>query len=714
MHYFSHQKVIIYFLLLSFAQILPDPLYLNNANPYPLFSSQGKYDHFTRQSRETIRNFILYENTGEEETNIFHCNLMPYFQIASHGTNYEGKSSLVSNNNKNVAALPLDTTSVIYEGVVQSQQQQPIPNQNALTNIIRAEPMPLGAIPEPFNFFALFYPFDPKDAFEPQVYKTGELIQAEYCAINDSNNPIPECSNTPSVEEAATNTPIPSGNTKFNQIPKIVARYLGMTDVPIYRIDASQNNDQSIDPNSIGVALPNELMYDYSNYKNSYFGLLQMPQSRDPQKLFGYGYYSFNYKKFGIRSTLEWKIAENYGLKIYTGFSNLDIDQIKILDTTTNYQGPTAAYMFARYPDQIYQLSGTNPGGVVPPYVQPNIYQLTNYDSPVMDNTSNALFNSNFYNRDTLKNYLPDEFKTAYLQDIQNNLDSLGKLINQDFRPYNVQSFDDTTFELFYRRLIVYNYQNRKQKQKDENEEKTSYMPYTLLPIAAVHITVPIAPRTPGNKIFAKPLDNNGHLELGANLGLEFAFINNIAFGCDVGFSWYNSSYYANVPVPTNEFNEGIFLYSANFVKNPGYSYTIGLGMQVDKLFKCTNFFCEYRLVRHAEDSFNIDKMNNLLEIQYMENTHTSPQPDQYQTLDTIPNGILFLNYGEKPPTPTTMNVITEHMQEISSWSVQMLNITFNYEINEDMMLGFAYQQPISLRNAYNATTLGISFEMYI
>lgn len=713
MKYFSFGRInSIWCALLLMKNVFSDPLYLNNANPFPIFSSQGRYDYLTRILRDEIKTFFLDEACQPEEKkeeHIFHVNFMPYVQTASSGTNYEGKSMLTFFNNRYQQATPLDTTSVLNEGIVQNQGAQASTSTNAGANIVRSIPMPLGAIPEPFNFFALFYPFNAADPIEPQVYKTGELLNSEYCSINQTN---PECADVISIEEAQLNNSVPSGETKFNQVSKVVARYLGMNDVPGVRI---KNVDSSgeINPDSIGLMVPDQLMYDYSNYKNSYFGLIQLPQSRDPQKLFGYGYYNAKYTKFGIRGTFEWKITENYGIKIYTGFSNLDIDQINITDTSMNYQGPTAAYMYARYPDQIYNVTTATTPQVSGPYQQPNLYQLTPYDSPIMDNTSNAMFNSNFYNTTELKNYLPDEFKSAFLQDVQYNLDNLGKLINQDFKPYSAQSFDDTTFELFYRRLIMYNTKSKlPHGQKEEN--KIEHMPFTLLPMAAVHITVPIAPRVPGNKVFARPIDNNGHVELGANLGIEFDFVNNIAFGCDVGFSWYNSSYYSNVPVPTNQLNEGIYLYSANFVKNPGFSYTCGVGMQVDKLFDCTNFFFEYRVVRHAQDTFDVKSVNNLLTIQRMQDTHTAPATDSVQTLDTIPNGILYLNFNETPPYPTPLSVVTSHLAEISSWSVQMLNITFNYEIQDDMMIGFAYQQPVSLRNALNATTLGISFEMYI
>jgi hypothetical protein len=708
MNYFlKHPSLILSILLCLFNTIFSDPLYLNNANPFPVFSTQGRYDYLTRVSRDKIKEFIFHGDSIDNVLNddkIFHANIMPYAQFASNGTNYLGESSLTMYNNKNLSAISINTTDILQDSIPQGNPQQAAPNANATANLIYSTEMPLGAIPEPFNFFALFY-MDPIDPIEPLVYKTGELLQAEY-DFNSSQNP-----DSDALINAQQNTPSPSGISNFNQVSKIVARYLGMHDTPAFLNDNSANTSGSTAAaNNLGIAIPSPLMYDYSNYKNNYFGLLQYPPSRDPKKLFGYGYFKNNYQKIGIRGTFEWKISNHFGFKIYTGFSNLDIDQIKILDTTINYQGPSGAMMLARYPDPIYQLQNNNSPQAPQPYIQPNIYQLTDYTTPIMDNTSNALFNNNVYNYSELNNYLPDEFKTAFLQNIQYNMDNLGQLINQNFRPYSAQSFDDTTFELFYRRLIIYNKLIKKTNPDEPN--KIEHMPYTLLPTASIHVTCPIAPRVPANKIFGKPLDNNGHWELGANLGIEFDFINNIILGTDVGFSWYNQSDYNNVPVPTNQFNQGIYLYNANLIKIPGFSYTIAAGMQVDEIFDCVNFFSEYRLIRHAEDNFIIKSINNLLPIKYMENTHTTPKEDGNNTLDTIPNGILYLNYDQKPPYPKIVAV--DHMKEVSSWMVQLINITVNYKINSDMFLGFAWQQPFLLRNAYNATTLGISFEMYL
>lgn len=698
-------------LLFFFLNIVSDPIYLNNANPFPLFSSQGRYDQLTRVSRDEIKEFILHGDDIclTKSNRKFHANFMPYWQFASTGSDYLGKNTVRRVNNRYLGSAPLDVASAVSDvGLTPAPVQQTSLGENPGANLYSTETMPLGAIPEPFNFFALFYENNPKNPMEPKMYAPGALIEARYVAQSEGDS-VQNIDDVIAIQKEAS---VPNDSSAFNLVSKVAARYLGYNDTPYFiafNVNSSQGSSSAGD---VGTTIPNSLFYDYSNYKNNYYGMMSNPQYSDPQRLFGYGYYNLSYKKIGVRGTFEWTFDENCGLKIYTGFSNLDIDNIHILDTTTGYQGPTAAMMFARYPDQIYQLSSNQSPNSPGPYVRPNIYQLQDYQTPIMDNTSNSNFNDNFSNPSELDIYLPDEFKAAYLVNIQNNLDSLGKLINQSFRPYNMQSFDDTTFEIFYRKLFIY---NKPTNNKKVNVAKLplDHIPFTLMPTAAVHLTCPIAPRVPGNIVFGKPIDNNGHWELGGNVGVEFDFINNMVLGMDVGVSWYNNGLYENVPVPTNQFNEGVYLYNANVLVIPGCSYTVGLGMQVDELFNCFDFFIEYRLVRHAENDFVVQNVNDLLPVQYMKDTHTLPVQDNLATVDTVPNGILFLNFDQSLPYPTKDLVVVNHMREISSWVVNMFNITGNFRISQDISLGFVYQQPFWLRNAYDAITLGVSFEMF-
>jgi hypothetical protein len=690
MRLFSNRILLVWLaLLFSNRLIFADPIYLNSANPFPIFSASGRYDHLTRRARQETRKFILNNNESSDKKtdDIFHISLMPYFQTANSGTDYRGNDTLTYYNNRNDRLIPTNNAAAVTN--VQANQQE----ETTGATLVRTVPMPIGAIPEPFNFFALFYPWDPQDPYEPVVFKS--------CSGEGGDVPL---------DTYDTSDPLPSGRTKGNLVSKIIARYLGLNDTPYvgkYSTDSSPTTDG--DTGDLQKLTCSPMYWDYSNYTNKFFGVLAFPSSRDPERLFGYGYYNLDYLKFGVRSLIELKPTDDWGLRIYTGFSNLDMDGIQSQDTTMNYQGPTAAFMFQRYPDQIYEEETENPPKQVQPYLNYNFYQLTDYSQPTIGNDDPRVYNANYFDANALsvngRGYVSNQFKTVYLQSIQNNLNSLGQILGQDFRPYHAQSFDDTTFELFYRKMVLYN-SNGKIVKGLTNEYE--YPPYILMPTIAAHVTMPIAPRVPGEKIFARPIDNNGHWEWGANLGCEMDFLQTVILGCDIGFSWYNASNYSKFPVPTNQYQEGVYTYSANLTKQPGYSFTLGVGMQADKFMDKMTFFGEYRIVRHNQDSFIINYIEPFLWVEYMESTH---QPSNF---DNIPNGVMYLDIGEPYPYPNISNVVIEHLKEISAWTVQMINLSFRFDINEDTSLGIAWQQPFAMINAYNASTFGISLEMYI
>ncbi len=689
MSFFSCRIKIILFLFLVFLNqlLIADPLYLNSANPFPLFSSAGRYDLLTRKARAESRKFLNKEDTCDEEfsdSEIFHMSLMPYFQTANSGTDYKGNDTVQYYNSNNQLIVSINGLS--NQGEWMMEKEAGIGSQGDAPILSSTVPMPIGAIPEPFNFFALFYPWSSNDSTETWLYKTSDTGKSE--------------------EENSPATPL--GNTYGNLVSKVIARYLGYNNVPAFFPTASGGSSSALLTTEPGGPIYDPLFFDYSNYHNPYFYIAAYPQARDPQKLFGYGYYNMDYSKMGVRSLIELKPGNEWGIKIYTGFSNIDIDKIRPLDTTLTNQGPVGSIMLSRYPDQINNANDdTINGGTGNPYNAPNTYSLVNYRKPVIDNEVSEILSNYVYDRSTIFSTMPDDFKTQYLQNLQNNLDSLGTILNQDFRPYHDQSFDDTTFEIFYRKMIFYN-ANGKNLLKSNIYNEDEYPPYILMPTLALHFTVPIAPAVPSNKIFAKPIANNGHWEYGANLGLEFDFLQTIVFGCDVGFSWYNSRNYCNVPVPTKQLEEGVFTYSANLIKQPGYSFTLGIGMQADRFLDKLSFFGEYRLVRHNKDSFVINNINPLLKSSLMENTHESSENNNVQV------GTIFLNNDQKAPYPTSKNVYINNMQELSAWTVQMMNITLKYDIMEDASLGLVWQQPFSLKNAINASTIGISFEMYI
>jgi len=701
-------------------------LRLNNADPAPLFSADSAYSLLEDYGRHIIKeNFEIKEDSSSiwEYCSV---SVTPFYQSASTGTNSYGNREILYEDDSQVSSSFVSSESGDSSNNFNNDNDQK-------TILIGAKKMPLGAIPEPIDFFPLFYPWDPSNAAEPGLYgmvNDGALTFPTSCFPWTN----PELSNTKPifVEDSyvqsddmkknfredeskqilAVGPSFPSDSTRQNLVSKLIARYLGYNHVPWL------NNLSAEDKEKYEVKfMYNPLFFDYSNYTNNFFSLLSYPPTRSPNKLFGYGYFDAQYEKSGVRCTAEFKMiphtkneSTNFGIKIYAGFSQLSMDSINPFDTTSNYQGPTLANMYSRYRQQF--MIAQNADTVQEPYEQPNIYQIIDFQEPVVDNGPTDALND-FNSFRTLENYtqgqLANQFKSLFVQNILYNTRALGNILQQNFESYSKFGAEDTTIELYWRTIYGLN----------KNSVKFPFC--SIMPTASIHMTVPTSPEVPSNYFFAKPIGNNGHFEGGGSFGLVIDFLETVMIGCDAGVSFFNSKNYTNVPVPTKPTEEGIFLYQANLKRTPGSSYTFGFGLQSTCFFPNVSFFGEYRFVAHMKDYICIESMRqDLFVTEYMTETHNpsggifeicGQNNSNYFNYPVAKNGTLYLNYGEEPPFPRTKDVDLAHLQNLSMWRVGMLNLTIKCDITENCSLGLLWQQPISLYNAYQSTTFGVTIE---
>ena len=274
---------------------------------------------------------------------VFSISIMPFIQSASTGTNYNGSDKLAYYDYTMQQSLLTPTSNsaqvngFYYPGETQTSNAVPLANTVA---------MPLSAIPEPINFMPLFFPWDPQDSVESSVYDSGPI-------------------QTPNI---------PTGNTYGNLASEIIARALGYNHLA--EIDSTDGTTVEYVP----------LYFDYSNYTNDFFSVLENPISRDPSKLFGYGYFNIDYKKYGIRSVIEMRPLKNIGFKFYTGVSNLEMNINDSINTTALTQGPIVAHMYTRYPDAFSNNSVSSANQ----YYVLNIAQLSPYSRALVDNDNNT------------------------------------------------------------------------------------------------------------------------------------------------------------------------------------------------------------------------------------------------------------------------------------------------------------------------------------
>ncbi len=664
---------------------------LNNIDPYPLFSSHTLIHNVEKTNIEQSIN----PTKCDCERDLMRISIMPFYQSANSGTDIHGNSTLTYYDVSNVTQQATSNYAAPNTNLTNSGSQQ--------LELVNTVPLPMGAIPEAFSFFPLFYNWSDTSPSEKDIYYNKVTIDTT--AYDVSENLI-------------SNRNIDS--SQGNVVSKIIARYLGYNNVPYY-----------MDPSGPTLTY-DPLMYDYSNYRNNFFSIISTPTARDPDKLFGYGYFDMKYQKYGIRAFLEIFPFNTDIIKIsvQSGFSQLDVDSINLVDTTTLSDGPSATNMMSFYGDRIHPgIEGVSSLSTESTYPnQWNTYQLNSYDNgPFIDNgpSDPNLYNKfNIFPKTTDNPNIPDQFKTLYIQNVQNNLSALGEILNQDFNSYHVNSVDDVTVTV---RTQASHSIKKSKKLKKYSIDNEPYE-FTLLnafPFISFHTTFPCSPKIPNDKVFAKPIGNNGHYEFGTFLGCMLDFPETIALNFDFGFSFFSQRNYIGVPTPFKSFEEGIFTYSANFIKKPGPSISFGFGMQTDWFIKPLSIFTEYRYVNHGNDTFSDINMNDLLDSEIVDNIHVAPTTEVLNPSDNTKNsdaqyppdkGILYLDSDSADsdlPYPFVNTDITiQKMQDRSSWTVHMINTSVKWMINNNTSLSFIWQQPFSMKNAYNSTTVGLSLEI--
>lgn len=554
----------IFFFLFFLGICMGEVSRLNNADPFPLYGSMEIYNFLTSDTRRSIKESLDMENEYAyeiEEKLSFTCS--PFYQTASDGVDYKSKNMITYfDNSNNASQSPTESASGLT------------PSTNQSITI----PMPLSALKDPWNMFGLFYSSDKKDSNSQQSINNSILF-----------------------------------SESDNRLSKILARNLGFGHVSLIKnTDTTAVN---------GISIPEKIMdplnYGYFNYRNNYFNIISNPASRDPNKLFGYGYFNVNYEKYGIRAQCDLKLTSSLGVKISSGLAHLSQNNIILVDTTSNYYGPNNVHMLT-ITDQTVNAASNSFDSGASKFETPNIYQSTPYS---LSNLDGGLYVNDYSNlpspggpsTSTSNPNFADQFKSQYLLNVQHNLKGIQDVLGLNFNSYQKTEIEDPTFEIYFRKLFLYNAYL-------ENKKESIWPIYGIIPIFSLNFSCPTSSRVPSDKLFAKEISNNGHWSYGGNIGLIIDFLKTATIAFNLGASFFNEGLYSKVPVPVSIYQEGIFPYTADMKIMPGHNMTLGVSFSVDRFYDNFSFGSEYRVVKHNEDFYNIIKINNPFKIEYSNN----------------------------------------------------------------------------------------------
>lgn len=154
---------------------------------------------------------------------------------------------------------------------------------------------------------------------------------------------------------------------------------------------------------------------------------------------------------------------------------------------------------------------------------------------------------------------------------------------------------------------------------------------------------------------------NNGHNSMGGEVGLTIDFNSTIEVGGKIGFTHFFAEDFYQRPCPTHELQRVIYPFKTDLHVEPGYNWNMGICMNAYHFLETVSFYASYDRVEHTKDTTTLLKTN-----QYF-----------------------------KP----------EMLDELSSWSSQMITLALDFELHDQIHFALAWQGPIKQENAYATHT---------
>jgi hypothetical protein len=181
-------------------------------------------------------------------------------------------------------------------------------------------------------------------------------------------------------------------------------------------------------------------------------------------------------------------------------------------------------------------------------------------------------------------------------------------------------------------------------------------------------------------ELFSLPTGNNDHWAGGLLAGFSIDYADTVQIAFEAGFTKFSEETYYNFPVPTHQFQQGIFPRKANINVEPGTNWTFGASIHAYHFLDRLSTYIEFRMVQHTEDCIKL------------------VQPVAVPTISTSPI--------TSDDVPCRDVIRIDELIERSKWESHFVNAALNYDISENLALGFLWQAPVKQRNAYKSTTI--------
>ena len=237
---------------------------------------------------------------------------------------------------------------------------------------------------------------------------------------------------------------------------------------------------------------------------------------------------------------------------------------------------------------------------------------------------------------------------------LMNQLYTITQEMCLNLSDFNKNSIEDVRFNLYWRHAIEVN----------RNADSEDWPHFLFIPFIELCYDAATGATKNPCCVFSLPFGNDGHDAVGGKAGFLIDFTDTMEIGIEGGATHFFEKSFSNFRVPTSIYQTGIFPFATSVKICPGLNCFGTFKLAAYHFLGNLSTFWQYDIVTHTNDQICLCK-----------------------------------------PDPAFLPGVLEKR---SSWTSQMLNIGFNYDISPNLGLGAFCQAPLWQKRAYASTTVMI------
>jgi hypothetical protein len=370
--------------------------------------------------------------------------------------------------------------------------------------------------------------------------------------------------------------------------------------------------------------------------------LITDPAGADPNQRFGFFDVPLKYRKYGVRLDTEVALPLNFTIGIKTGVAHI-WQEPRFIDLTCSSTG--IGCPIRDCPEA--SLTNTN---LCPPISQ----------------IDTSLMQTGCADANCCIGIASCACKELVIDKIMKQKEKIERILHLHLdenlfisSPYDKTGFEDIEFNLNWSRMFAV------------NKNRCDWPFFVITPFVTLGFTVPTSGPVDRRNPFALPLGNDGHWSYGGRAGLNIDFVETLTVSGEAGLTGFTPRCHANVPIPTNELQSGIFPEQASVRIQPGLNWHFAFMLSSYRFLDRLSSWVQYAVVHHDKDEF---------------------EP-------------LF-----RPPDSPPL--LIRKLHDESQFRFHVINGALNYEISPHVQFGFVWQIPIFQQNAYRSTTFMITIQV--